>query len=1006
MTDATPEDLFARYRAAGDVQALAAVFDRLAPELLLVAAHLAHDGGAEDLVQATFLDAMRHADRWDPARRLAPWLVGLLGNHLREARRQRQRVPDAERLEPRAEQRPDAVAEANESLDAVHAAVAQLPRPYRQVLSLRLVHGLELQQIAHSLDAPLGTVKVRLHRGMVLLRRALPAGLAPALAVLLSPGRGLAAVRQVVLGSTGVAAGAAAATGLLVGGFVVKQFLAVVVAAVVLVGTWWAFDASPAGNATAPVARQADAAMAAPEPAPKADAPVAAAAAPAEQAAPAVVRETAPTTGALDVQVVWASDREPAPFLDVMVYRREPRMRATRRADARGRVTFDGLASGSYRVATPMGLTPEPVSVEVVAGETHACELAASGDQRLLVPVVDDADRPQPGADVWCLDLDAANGGAAVLGRTDATGTLGYRGLPLSSIWARRAGCQPSLTHELPRTRPGEAPAASAEVRLVLGGAGCSVLGSVVDPDRHPVADARVLIACEDRMLTGPHRTELTLTTDAAGRFACDEVPAGERYIVGDAPGLAPTVERITTSADQPATIVLALQKGACLTGRVTDAGGAPIAGVSVTASKSRLLPGLGSSRSWGWQRETRTDDDGHYRLDAILPGETNARALVEPAAQQQFPLADGEQRTWDVTKAPERAIHGIVLDQAGEPLARWFVRAMPSVPVRDQRLGATDAKGAFRIAGLEDVPHRVFVFAQIDARGGAAAMVPRAVLEDVRPSTEPLTVRLDGPATASGWIEGSIAMPDGVEAKAELSLYAKILRRGAFTVPQQKLEAGETTFRIGPLPAGEYDLLCDIEGRGRLQHRGLRLGVDETLRLPPFAADAQRPLAVALRLPDGRPATGAKVVLKQTLEPCAESEPGLYGSRPIEAGSYDVSVRGPGFAPATFAVQFAGGGAPVEHTVALAPTVEICCKPATPRERWIGAMQIHLTDAGGAEVVKDFLGIDGKPDFVWSIGLLPGTYSLRCSAFNDGSATTTFTAGTAPQRVELQFAK
>ncbi|MGB3970279.1 MAG: sigma-70 family RNA polymerase sigma factor, partial [Planctomycetota bacterium] len=181
MTDATPEALFARYRSTGDVQALAAVFDLLAPELLLVAAHLARGGAAEDLVQATFLDAMRHADRWDPTRPLAPWLVGMLGNHLRELRRQQQRVPDAARLESRVQAPPDAVAEANESLAAVHAAVERLPRHYRQVMSLRLVHGLELQQIAHSLGVPLGTVKVRLHRGTALLRRALPAGLAPAL---------------------------------------------------------------------------------------------------------------------------------------------------------------------------------------------------------------------------------------------------------------------------------------------------------------------------------------------------------------------------------------------------------------------------------------------------------------------------------------------------------------------------------------------------------------------------------------------------------------------------------------------------------------------------------------------------------------------------------------------------------------------------------------------------------------------------------------------------------
>lgn len=106
-----------------------------------------------------------------------------------------------------------------------------------------------------------------------------------------------------------------------------------------------------------------------------------------------------------------------------------------------------------------------------------------------------------------------------------------------------------------------------------------------------------------------------------------------------------------------------------------------------------------------------------------------------------------------------------------------------------------------------------------------------------------------------------------------------------------------------------------------------------------------------------------------------------------------------------------------VEHTtkhgVRVGPSVpsgrcvvDLAPKPAEARERWIGGLQIRLTDASGAEVVRDFVGVDGKPDFVWSIGLAPGTYSLRCSAINDGSGTTTFTVGRAPQRVELQLAK
>ena len=69
VTAKTLEQLFARYRDAGDLAALASVFDAVAGELLLVAGHLVRDGVlAEDLLQTTFVEAMRAASRYDARR--------------------------------------------------------------------------------------------------------------------------------------------------------------------------------------------------------------------------------------------------------------------------------------------------------------------------------------------------------------------------------------------------------------------------------------------------------------------------------------------------------------------------------------------------------------------------------------------------------------------------------------------------------------------------------------------------------------------------------------------------------------------------------------------------------------------------------------------------------------------------------------------------------------------------------------------------------------------------
>lgn len=123
-----PEDrLFAKYRRRRDPRLLARVFDRTAPALWRVARHV---GGrpdeADDLVQQTFLIAIEHADAWDAARGLFPWLVGILSNQARLARRAGRRAIDPARLREGAIETPAAAAEGRELHDAIATAVAEL----------------------------------------------------------------------------------------------------------------------------------------------------------------------------------------------------------------------------------------------------------------------------------------------------------------------------------------------------------------------------------------------------------------------------------------------------------------------------------------------------------------------------------------------------------------------------------------------------------------------------------------------------------------------------------------------------------------------------------------------------------------------------------------------------------------------------------------------------------------------------------------------------------------
>lgn len=223
----SPEDrLYARWCRRGDARALAALFDRVAPRLLRLGVHLVGDAGeAEDLVQATFLALIEQRARLDPDRAAVPWLTAVLGHKARDARRRAARPVDARRLVERVPEDASAAAERRELSGELARALDRLEEPYRQPALLRLKHGLAPADIAHLLGRDPGTVRVQLHRARELLRAMLPASLAGAVALGVTPTRGLAAVRSAVMSE---AAGAAvpATTLLLTGAWIVKPKIA------------------------------------------------------------------------------------------------------------------------------------------------------------------------------------------------------------------------------------------------------------------------------------------------------------------------------------------------------------------------------------------------------------------------------------------------------------------------------------------------------------------------------------------------------------------------------------------------------------------------------------------------------------------------------------------------------------------------------------------------------------------------------------------------------------
>lgn len=119
---------------------------------------------AEDLVQATCLRALEHADRFTPGTRLDRWLMTILHrvwlNELRAARYRRgQGLVDAETALVFDGLR---AIEANISAAQVLTHVQSLPEAQRETVFLVYVEGYSYREAADALDVPIGTIMSRL----------------------------------------------------------------------------------------------------------------------------------------------------------------------------------------------------------------------------------------------------------------------------------------------------------------------------------------------------------------------------------------------------------------------------------------------------------------------------------------------------------------------------------------------------------------------------------------------------------------------------------------------------------------------------------------------------------------------------------------------------------------------------------------------------------------------------------------------------------------------------
>jgi RNA polymerase sigma-70 factor, ECF subfamily len=161
---------------AGEAKAWDTLFHRYQLPLYVYVFELLHDEQTSlDLVQETFIAAARHIGGLRDDAKFGSWLFGIA--HQKCAQRWRKQNREEILREEIAgspgefENSPEDLLIRQEQEAEFMNLLNQLPLPQRSVLLLHFIEDFSLEEIARITNAPLGTVKSRLHHAKRALRK-------------------------------------------------------------------------------------------------------------------------------------------------------------------------------------------------------------------------------------------------------------------------------------------------------------------------------------------------------------------------------------------------------------------------------------------------------------------------------------------------------------------------------------------------------------------------------------------------------------------------------------------------------------------------------------------------------------------------------------------------------------------------------------------------------------------------------------------------------------------
>ncbi len=517
----------------------------------------------------------------------------------------------------------------------------------------------------------------------------------------------------------------------------------------------------------------------------------------------------------------------------------------------------------------------------------------------------------------------------------------------------------------LPRGRDGRMTLPGGE--LVFADAAPEVRGANVDQDLGDVVAegaARIAGVVQDengRPLAGVKVTARnsvfafgsasSSVSDREGRFELGKLTRGTWTLRTASANHLPAVQEIVLAGEeQRAGVVIALGRGAAVSGQVVDDRGLPVAGLKVAAQRQEERGEVRIAR-FAADEATETDAAGYFTLAGLAGQTATVRAFGRGHTEAE--AAGVAVGTGDLVLTVQRlgVIEGVLLGAGGEPIGGSEIVALrggagadaevdvvelegPMVPFLGNRARThTAADGTFRLENVR--PGAVTVLARgkthRPARQTGLQLAPAQVVRGVRLVAElGATAVVEVVDEAGQPIAGAKvrARPPAGAAPAEGMRFRAVRAEAshdgvAFEPPRADLASAATDkdgiARLEGLPAGSIELHAEHEQFAAaapqlvVAPRAGEVAARLALRTPAYAA-------VVVTDADGAPAAGVEVEVSGPLggadsrtQRAATDAEGRVRIGPLVAGDHVATLRRPN-APArvgdAMVVLANGGGA------------------------------------------------------------------------------------------------